>query len=318
MNLYKKIYKKIKKFDYIVIARHIGPDPDALASQIALRDIILNTFPNKKVYAVGANASKFKFLGSLDRFDEELYDKALLIVTDTPDIKRVDGIDPTRFKHKIKIDHHPVVDSYCDIELVDDTASSASQLVIELVLNSKLKITKESAEKLYIGLVSDTNRFLYYYTTSKTFDIVSKLLKVTNININSLYEQLYTKSINEKKFESYIFNNIIITENGVGHLFIEDKVLEKYGIDASTARNMVSCLNYIDELLVWVLFTHDKNNDCIKGSLRSRGPAVNDIASNYRGGGHSLSCGVRFNTDEDLSGFISELDEACKNYKQNL
>ena len=49
----KTIFRKIKKFDTIVIARHVGADPDALASQIALRDIILNTFPKKKVYAVG-------------------------------------------------------------------------------------------------------------------------------------------------------------------------------------------------------------------------------------------------------------------------
>lgn len=47
--MYKRIYKEIKKYDTIVIARHIGVDPDALASQLALRDSIRLTFPNKKV-----------------------------------------------------------------------------------------------------------------------------------------------------------------------------------------------------------------------------------------------------------------------------
>jgi len=51
--MYKKIYKAIKKFDTIVIARHVGVDPDAMASQIGLRDSILLTFPKKKVLAVG-------------------------------------------------------------------------------------------------------------------------------------------------------------------------------------------------------------------------------------------------------------------------
>src|SRR5574344_1695028 len=88
-SIYKKIYKEIKKYDTIVIARHVGPDPDALASSIALRDIILNTFPKKNVYAVGCTASRFRFLGVLDKVTDEMYDNALLIVTDTPDKKRV-------------------------------------------------------------------------------------------------------------------------------------------------------------------------------------------------------------------------------------
>ena len=54
--MYKKIYNAIKKFDTIVIARHIGVDPDALASQIALRDSIRLTFENKKVYGSETNS----------------------------------------------------------------------------------------------------------------------------------------------------------------------------------------------------------------------------------------------------------------------
>ena len=61
----KQIIRKIKEYDNIVIARHIGPDPDALASEIALRDSIKLTFPKKNVYAVGSPASKFKYLGKL-------------------------------------------------------------------------------------------------------------------------------------------------------------------------------------------------------------------------------------------------------------
>ena len=65
MNIYKQIFKVIKKYDTIVIARHIGADPDALGSQFALKEIILKTFPNKKVYAVGNPASRFKFFRRL-------------------------------------------------------------------------------------------------------------------------------------------------------------------------------------------------------------------------------------------------------------
>ena len=76
----KKIYKLIKKYDSIVIARHVGPDPDALGSQLALKESILATFPNKKVYAVGHPASRFKYLGELDGISEEIMSKSLVLL----------------------------------------------------------------------------------------------------------------------------------------------------------------------------------------------------------------------------------------------
>mgnify|MGYP006384950715 FL=1 len=51
--MYNEIIDKIREYDTIVIARHVGVDPDALCSQLALRDSIRLTYPNKKVSAVG-------------------------------------------------------------------------------------------------------------------------------------------------------------------------------------------------------------------------------------------------------------------------
>ena len=70
---------------------------------------------------------------------------------------------------------------------------------MELVYSTPLKLNKEGAEKLYIGLISDTNRFLYSYTTDKTFYLVSWLLKEVNIDITDIYEKMYTMSIKKKK-----------------------------------------------------------------------------------------------------------------------
>src|SRR5574344_890904 len=315
-SIYNKIYHTIKKYDTIVIARHVGPDPDALASSIALRDIIINTFHNKKVYAVGAPASRFKFIGLLDKVVDDMYDNALLIVTDTPDKKRVDGIDVDKFAYKIKIDHHPFIEEFCDIELVDDEASSASQLIMELVFNTRLKLSKEAAEKLYVGLVADTNRFLYYYTTDTTFNLVSKLIKKTHIDFTSLYEQLYLKPFKETKFQGYVANNFKITDNGLAYIKIEDDILKEYDIDSSTASNMVSQFNYIEEIIAWVIFTNDKSTDTIRGSIRSRGPIINEVASHFGGGGHIYASGVRLKSDADVKGLVKELDETCKKYKE--
>lgn len=317
MNLYKRIYKEIKKYDTIVLARHIGADPDALGSELGLKEIIKNKFPKKNVYAVGSPASKFKYIGLLDKFEEEMYDNSLLIVLDTPDRKRIDGVDPSRFKSSIKIDHHPFVDKTCDIEWIDDSASSASQLVLELVYNTKLELTKEAAEKLYYGIVSDTNRFLYYYTTPKTFNLVSRLIKDTNIDFTKLYENMYLRPLKEVKFQSFISTNMTVTENGLGYMKITDDMLKEYNVDAATAGNLVTNFNYIDEIIVWVIFTEDLANGNIRASIRSRGPIINEVASHFNGGGHIYASGARIKTFEETDLLINELDEVCKKYKED-
>ena len=161
----KKIFNKIKKYDTIVIARHIGPDPDAICSTLALRDSIRLTFPNKKVYAVGATVARFRCFGTLDKI-EDIHDNALLIVLDVPNIYRIDGVNFTDYKEVIKIDHHPFEDKMGELEIIDETASSACELVASLIFNTKLLINKEVAQNLYLGIVSDSDRFLFSTTSA--------------------------------------------------------------------------------------------------------------------------------------------------------
>lgn len=316
MNIFKQIYKTIKKYNKIIIARHIGADPDALGSTLGLKEAILHTFPDKEVYVVGAPAARHKYIGILDKFTDDMYENSLLIVLDTPDLKRIDGVDATKFEYKIKIDHHPFIEKYADIELIDDTSSSASQLVMELIKNTKLKVNKLAAERLYIGLVSDTNRFLYYYTTAKTFELVSYIIKETGIDFTKLYENMYLRPLHDLKFQSYIINNLTLTENGFGYIKLEQDILDEYGIDAPTATNMVSNLNHIEDMYSWAIFAYDKANDNIRGSIRSRGPIINNIASKYNGGGHIYAAGVRAKDFDTIDLLIDDLDKVCLEYKE--
>ena len=144
--MFRKIYKVIKKYDNIVIARHIGVDPDAMASQIGLRDAILETFPKKNVYAVGSGGGKFSYLGKLDHYEGN-FKNTLLIIVDTPDKKRVDCSNIDDFSYKIKIDHHPYVEEFCDLEYIDDKSSSACQIIMEMIYKTKLKANKEIIDK---------------------------------------------------------------------------------------------------------------------------------------------------------------------------
>lgn len=315
--LLNKIYKQIKKYDEIVIARHVGPDPDAIASQIALRDSIILTFPNKKVYAVGASVSKFKSYGHLNHTNYEDLTKPLLIVLDVPNMSRIDGIDNLNYDNIVKIDHHPKEDIKAIVEWVDEKKSSTSQMVTELILNTKLKFDKKVAENLFLGIVSDSERFSLKNTTYETFDTVKELLKQSEIDFTSLYDILYTRPISEHKFIAYITNNLNIDNNKLGYIKISDDVLKKFNVDVATPSNLINSYNFIDELLVWIFITEDKKNNQYKISIRSRGPVINKIANRYNGGGHKFASGARLAAMEDVDNLIKDLSEACYEYENS-
>ena len=180
-----------------------------------------------------------------------------------------------------------------------------------------LKENKSCAEKLYIGLVGDTNRFLYYYTTAKTFELVAYLFRETEIDFTKLYESMYLKSLHDLKFQSYVINNLTLTENGLGYLKIDQDILDEYGVDVATVSNVVNNLTYIEDMYSWVIFAYDKANNNIRGSIRSRGPIINEVASNYNGGGHIYAAGVRLENFDVADNMIKELDEVCREYKIN-
>ena len=311
-NIFKQIVKKIKEYDEIVMARHIGPDPDAIASTIALRDLIKLNFPNKKVYAVGSSVARFKYFGSLDKIDENNLTNALLIICDVPKFDRVDSANKDKYNYTIKIDHHPCDEIVSDLELVDETSSSTCQLITELVYSTRLKIDKSIAEKLFMGIVSDSDRFLLSYTTPKTLLLSSKLLNDYNFELMPLYNNLYERPISERKFESYIINNMTITENGFGYIKITDEIINEFKVDAGTASNMVNDLNFIKELKVWAFSSYDEKLGLFKINIRSRGIVINEIASNYHGGGHKFASGARIKTEEEVNELFKALDEACK------
>lgn len=316
--MHKEIYKLIKKYDSIAIARHVGADIDALGSQLGLKEIIKESFPEKKVYAIGSYSSRFKFVGPLDREENIDFANTLLIITDTPKISRVDVEDLSLYKHKIKIDHHPKEEVFCDIELIDDKKSSACEMIVDLCSNTKLKMNKKAAEKLYMGMVSDTNRFLYPSTSADTLLTASKLVRDYGVNITELYEMMYLRSIDEIRFMAYFFENLKVTENGVGYIKFTDEIQKKYGMDAATAGNMIGELSYINELLVWVTFSEDVKQSMVRVSIRSRGPAINTLAMQYNGGGHKLASGIRLPNFDLSDEIIEKLDEMCKEYVKQM
>ena len=314
--MFREIYKKIEEYDTIVIARHIGVDPDALASQLALRDAIKLTFPNKKVSAIGTGSAKFYNVGRLDKLEK--VENALLIVLDTPDQKRVDSVDFSSFSYMIKIDHHPFVENFCDLEYIEDTASSTAEIIMNFIMSVDLKCDENIASTLYLGLASDSNRFLFDSCTSKTFGLVSIFLEKYNFELSEVYKKLYLRPMNEVRLEGYIALNMNVTENGLGYIQITNEVLNQLEVDSASAGNMINNFNFIKEVLVWATITEDVKNDQIRVSIRSRGPEINEVAERFNGGGHKFASGAKLKSFDDAMQLMKELDECLIEYNKAL
>ena len=315
--MYKEIYKAIKKYDEIVIARHTGADIDALGSQLAMQEIIKETFPEKKVYVIGSYSSKFKFVGQLDREEDLKLENPLLIVLDTPKTSRIDTLDLSKYSFKIKIDHHPLEEKFGDIELVNDKSSSACEVVIDLCNNTKLKMNKIAAERLFMGIVSDTNRFMYPSTSYETMNKAAKLIEEYGVNPPELYEKMYLRDLVELRFEGYMLQNLKVTKNKVAYIKITDEIQKEFNVDAATPGNMIGSLSYINDFIVWVTFSEDKKQNLVRVSIRSRGPVINTIAMQYNGGGHKLASGVKLPDFTLSDALIDDLDKLCKEYLEN-
>ena len=313
----RAIARRIKEHKTIVIARHVGPDPDAIASQVALRDAIKLRFPSKNVYAVGSPVAKFKYLGKLDKTpNEEEMEDPLLIVLDCPNIHRIDGATFDKYKEVIKIDHHPFEDKMGEIEWVAENATSTCEMIVEFLISARYRANKAIAEALYLGVVADSERFLFSTTTYKTFELMAILLKNSKIDIGAIYPKLYLRPFNEVKFQAYITEHLTLSNNGFASLKINKKVIQKYGVDSSTASNLVNSFYNIKELLCWALVSYDDKQKVYKVNIRSRGPIINKVAEEYNGGGHALASGAKLEKMADVDKLLKALDKACKDYKK--
>lgn len=310
----KSIYSEIRKFKTIYIVRHIGPDPDAVASEVALRDTIKLTFPSKEVYSIGTSVARFKYIGKLDKVSSFDYENSLVITLDLPNISRVDGLNLEKFKNVIKIDHHPFVEKIGYLEYIDEKATSTCEILLDLVNNTKLKMNEHIAKTLMIGIISDSNRFLFYPSDEKILYKVADLVKKYKLNLQEIYDEIYKKPMSELRLMGYIASNLKVTKNKFAYIILENDIVNSFNADASSASNMVNDFGNIEEFIAWMFVTKDVKNDLFKVNIRSRGPIINEVAAKYNGGGHKFSSGARIKTMEELEMLINDLDNICKKY----
>lgn len=308
----RQIIDTIEKYDKIIIHRHVRPDPDAYGSQVGLRELIKDNYPEKQVFASGTHDELLDYLAFQDELTKEDYSGALVIVTDTGNTERIDADFYNEGSYIIKIDHHPNVDPYGDLKWVDTDSSSTSEMIYELFLDgqkhSGWKMSDTVARLLFAGIVGDTGRFIFPSATVRTFEIAGELIKY-DFDRTKLFADMYEEDRRILHLKGYIYQNFIMDQKGMAYIKIDQTILKEFNVTASETSQLVGVLGDVRGICAWVIFVEEK--DQIRVRLRSKGPVINGLAAQYNGGGHPLASGASVYNWHEADEIIEKLKVLC-------
>lgn len=311
------ILNKIKEYKRIIIHSHIRPDGDSIGSQYGLMYLIKNSFPEKEVYITGESSEYLSFIGKPTIISDDLFNNSLSICVDCAVSNRLSDNRYNKSAYSIKIDHHIKDEVYANYEYIDDLAASTTQIITEFYIKFKaeLVMTRECAEALYVGLLTDTGRFQYSSVNSKTFLCAAELIK-HNIDLEFIERCLSKESLELLKFKGYCINNFKITDNGFAYIVVDKNTINKYSISEEEAASLVNIISNLENIPVWAMILETDKE--IRIRLRSKGPNINELAKLYNGGGHKLASGAKLNDFSELNKFVEDSDKLVKKYKLTL
>ncbi len=308
----KKLHKLILESKAVIIAGHVTPDGDDIASQLALGEF-LRGLGKKYVIAWSEDVPRaFKFLpnsGSIENvgragIDPSGYD--LFIIVDSGDLGRIGRIkDYIRPHHTVvNIDHHRMNTMFGSLNIVEEKACSIGEILYYYFLANEVPITHEMAVDLYVSIVTDTGSFNYdcmhrdvHYMAA---DLMDAGIVPSDFNI-LLYQN---KSGDYIKLLGIVLNRLELLEDAriaVSHLDLEDFTDTDDDTDG-----IIEYLGMIESVSVYILIK-EKSRGVYTASMRSKYDVdVAKIASGLNGGGHMRAAGCR-TSDLGYEEFKSEI-----------
>lgn len=312
-----------KKFildnDRFLVVSHVQPDGDAASSTIAM-GLILKAL--NKTYTMANTDSiprKFQYLSGYDQIvqateelvsaDNKRYQH--VIAVDCADYSRV-GQTELLFADEaqiLNIDHHPTNDGYGSVRLIRANAAATVEILYELIEALNLTWTRELADCIYTGLLTDTGGFRYSSTTADVMQVASKMISY-GVEGHKLAEHL---------LEKIAYTHILLLKRALATLsFASDNRISWIAIRISdivetkaSPEDLEGIVNYpfnIEGVDVGLLFK-EVGPDTVKVSLRSNGNVnVAAFAKSLGGGGHIRAAGCTIQKSlSDAVPYIIEL-----------
>lgn len=306
--MFEKFIELIKKYDKIIIHRHSNPDGDALGSQIGLWALIRENFPEKTVYKVGDAAGRYAFMegSQMDVIADSEYEGALAIILDTSARALICDSRYALAETTARVDHHIFCEKIAEIEFTDTSFESCAGMIAEFARECGLRLSELAAKSLYTGMITDSGRFRYDSTSSRTFALASFLLQ-TKFDINSIYRDLYCDDYEKIKLRAEFVLKIRFTDKNVAYIYTTLDEARATGADNFTiSRGMVGTMSDLRGVDAWVNFTESESG--VLCELRSSKYNINPIAVKYGGGGHAKASGATVANRERAMEMLADLD----------
>lgn len=288
----------------VAIGGHIRPDGDCVGSCLATYNYIKTWYPDIDVTVyLEPIPNIFKFMARSNEIvsdfsGDTVYD--LFIAQDCGDTGRLGGAAHffEQAKHTVCVDHHISNQSFAQDNYIFPQASSASELVYELL--PKERITKEIAECIYTGMVHDTGVFQYSCTSRKTMEIAGALMEC-GINYPKIVDDtFYTKTYNQNRIMGLALLKSRLHLNGkcISSVITEEEMTQ-YDVLPKHLDGIVNQLRVTKDVEVAV-FLYETGDGTFKVSTRSREVVdVSKVAVKYGGGGHIRAAGFSMTGDAE-------------------
>ncbi len=306
---YFDIKKIIEKYETIVIYRHIRPDYDAYGSQLGLKYLLQDNYPEKNIYTYGLEKmNNPQFLEEMDNPAMEIIKNSLTIILDTSTQDRTDDESYLQSIESLKIDHHLESENCTDYRFVNEKASSTSEMIALLAIENDWVISTKAAGYLYAGMSTDTRGFTINSVSSTTFKILSILI---DKGINLVEINRHINDISKEKYlaKHYIAANAIF-KNDVAYIILTKEKKEKLKLTTHEAKDFVYVLDSIKGINKYAFFFYEDEREGFSASLRSHNASIVEIAKKFGGGGHRLACGIPYLKLEQIEEVVDLLIKA--------
>jgi bifunctional oligoribonuclease and PAP phosphatase NrnA len=312
----EQIADELRSGNRFLLTTHENPDGDALGSLLAMNSILGALGKDSLMFLAAKEFPlpvEYRFLPLEEVFHEPPVDIAerVVIFLDCGNIDRmpVDFLRTEGIK-VINIDHHHDNTRFGTLNLVDVDASCTAAIVYELAGLLDVRLTPEIASALYVGLVTDTGKFMYQNVDARSHRMAAALIEA-GVDVHDTYRRLYERVPLEKlKLIARALDAIELYDDGA--LAVTSITREDYASTGATEVLTEGIIDYLRTLegVAVAAVVRDQTEAARaahKVSLRSTDGRidVSEIARKHGGGGHTRAAG--FGTDMDYAQVVDFL-----------
>jgi len=313
----EQVVSELRAADKLLLTTHENPDGDALGSLLAMDAILKQLgkdscmFMSPDEFPLPWEYRGLEFEGLLGAPPDDVGERTIVFL-DCGNIDRmpVDFLQAEGL-HILNIDHHHDNTRFGTVNLVCSSASCTAEMVWRIAKELDAEITPEIANALYVGLVTDTGRFMYENTSPLAHRIAAELIEA-GVAPHRVYRQLYEDlPFRRLQLLQRALASVERHDDGavtIAHLTKRD--YEKTGALETDSEGVVDHMRAVEGTRVAVLVREllsDDREGMRKVSLRATDGAVDvsRVARAFGGGGHPQAAG--FSTAVPYPELVSQL-----------